>query len=350
LREILSNVLKILGTRSIDTNEQLVILNEYVKKHKMINDDAIWKIIFNYDGLRRRRVFEHMVDTDGVGLVFHFSCTLKEKQNTPKKQNKTKGRVIGLDPGRSNIIYAEDSDTGDTYRLTRKQWYRESGMTKHFERRSKRNVSMWHVHDAMSKASYRSPRQHDLHMYQQTIIRHYNKLWEFGLQKIHKKEKFRVHSLRQKCLDRFFTRFGDDPIIAYGAANIHPTGKGEMSVPIKHVYNRCCSRFRTEKVDEYLTTVIHSKCGNRTRSVVERSRGSVRGLRWCSTCRELVSRDRNACKNIIDIYISDKRPKYLCRVSNPVVSRNVSHRIHKRDGRQAAVTTGNSITESLIGK
>ena len=40
-------------------------------------------------------------------------------------------------------------------------------------------------------------------------------------------------------------------------------------------------------------------------------RGKTRELRWCSTCRELVSRDRNACENIRRIHVEEERPKYL---------------------------------------
>lgn len=41
----------------------------------------------------------------------------------------------------------------------------------------------------------------------------------------------------------------------------------------------------------------------------------IRGLRWCSTCRELASRDRNARKNIYYAYEAEsqglERPSYL---------------------------------------
>jgi hypothetical protein len=39
----------------------------------------------------------------------------------------------------------------------------------------------------------------------------------------------------------------------------------------------------------------------------------TRGSRWCPTCSELVSRDRNACKNIFRVYETEERPRFLCR-------------------------------------
>jgi hypothetical protein len=129
-----------------------------------------------------------------------------------------------------------------------------------------------------------------------------------------KKEKKILLKLKEKCLDRFFNQFqekGEErPIIAYGAANINPTGKGELSVPIRYVYDKCSQKYKTIKVDERNTTLMHYKCQKPTIGV-ENDKGNIRGLRWCSICRELVSRDQNACKNIALIYESTERPNYL---------------------------------------
>jgi len=42
-------------------------------------------------------------------------------------------------------------------------------------------------------------------------------------------------------------------------------------------------------------TIMHYKCKKITIGV-KNSQGNIRGLRWCLTFRELVSRDKNACK------------------------------------------------------
>jgi hypothetical protein len=36
----------------------------------------------------------------------------------------------------------------------------------------------------------------------------------------------------------------------------------------------------------------------------------TRGSRWCPTCSELVSRDRDACKNIFRVYEAEDRPRF----------------------------------------
>lgn len=171
------------------------------------------------------------------------------------------------------------------------------------------------VYDAMSKTPTRSINETDWYNYQKLVSRHYDRLWEMNATEKLRREDFKVKRLKEKCLDRFFNRFregeGGEPIIAYGAATMNPSGKGELAVPVKYVYKKCCQRYETEKEDEKYSTQMHHKCQQKTYEVKIGSR-EIRGLRWCSTCGELVSRDKNACKNIAFSYREERRPMYLC--------------------------------------
>jgi len=124
-----------------------------------------------------------------------------------------------------------------------------------------------------------------------------------------------VSCLKEKCLDKFlnvFKRKGEeDLVVAYGASCFHHTGKGELSVPVKYVYKKCCQKYKTEKENEKYSTIMHHKCKETLMGVKTGSR-EIRGLRWCPTCRELVSRDENASINIKISYKSGERPTYLC--------------------------------------
>ena len=284
-----------------------------------MNDD-IWKIIFNYDGLRRRRKFSHQVETDGEKICFHFQVN-KKKHNKGKrrcrnkKKKNTNKRVISIDPGRSNLITAYDEEKKCFYRLTRRQYYRASGMKKRTKRANIRNLEMKGVYEAMSRTSTRSIHDKDWFEYQMLITRHYDKLWEFKTRRVWRKDAFRVACLKQKCLDTFFNKFKvkgrPEPMVVYGAATFNPTGKGELAVPVKYVYKKCCEKYMTEKEDEKYTTLMHHKCKGMTKGVMIEGR-EINGLRWCETCRELVSRDRNASVNIEKAWRSEERPDYLC--------------------------------------
>jgi len=111
-------------------------------------------------------------------------------------------------------------------------------------------------------------------------------------------------------LDRIYSSFFV-LVIAYGGATMNPTGKGELSVPVKYIYKKCSERYTTRKVDEKYLTLMHFKC-QKTTIAVRKEYEYTRGLRWCPTCRELVCRDKNACKNIGMVFQSEERPRYLC--------------------------------------
>ena len=282
--------------------------------------DAVWKAVFNYDGLRRRRRFNHQVDTNGTKACFHFQTTKKTHSNRKKRVNQRRKkqphtRIISIDPGRSNLITAYDEAKDTFYRLTRREYYKSSGMVERNRNATRRNLRMKHVYEAMSKTPTRSIEEKDWYNYQMIVTRWYDDLWGFKTMKVWRKEEMKVSIFKEKCLDRFFSRFKDEnlpePVVAYGAATFNPTGKGELAVPVKHVYQKCCQKYKTVKEDERYSTKMHHKCQGETTRVEVGTR-RVRGLRWCSTCRELVPRDPNACKNIMASFKAEERPAYLC--------------------------------------
>jgi len=311
LKEILNNVLK-------KANRENISYPSWIKE-KIKNKDMclnIWKSVFNYNGLRRQMTFSNRVETDGVKINFHFQITNKKKNKKTKRKNqKSKSnRVISIDPGRSNLITAYDNEKDKYFILTRKYYYRACGMKSLVRKNNLLNLKIKGILESMSKTTTKSINDNDWFNYQQIIIRNYDTLWSLYTTEEKKKDSFNTKRLKEKCLDRFFNQFqekGEEkPIIAYGGAIINPTGKGELSVPIKYVYDKCKQKYKTIKVDEKNTTLMHHKCQKQTIGV-ENDKGNIRGLRWCSICRELVSRDQNACKNIRLIYESIKRPNYL---------------------------------------
>lgn len=334
LCELLKNV--ILRSRKRGWHDQIPrFIIDAVESNKM--SDMVWKSVFNYEGLRRRREFGNQVETDGVSVCFHFTYTKKRmsraKRRFRSKQKRKHSHVITVDPGRSNIIFAHSVGTSQYYKLTRKQYYTESGMTHRFQKKQKDLASLTYIYNQLSNAPARSVCQMDWFKYQSIITQYYDILWSKHTQTKHKRAALRVYALKQKCLDRFFNRFLDEegkrPLVVYGAASMNPTGKGELSVPVQHVYKKCSQRFTTIKTDECMTTVMHHKCQQRTKPVYDCGIfENVRGLRWCPTCRELVSRDKNPCHNLAAIYHASERPKYLRRASTKP-DRDASHKINR---------------------
>jgi hypothetical protein len=110
----------------------------------------------------------------------------------------------------------------------------------------------------MASTPHRSARDADWYNYQKLVATHWQKLWGHHVSKADRRDGLRVHALKAKCLDRFFNKFvipnGAHPKIAYGGASLNPTGKGELTVPVKFVYRKCCERFSTTMVNEDITS------------------------------------------------------------------------------------------------
>jgi hypothetical protein len=136
-------------------------------------------------------------------------------------------------------------------------------------------------------------------------------LWKEKLRKVHANERFRVYGLKHRSIDCFLNsmyRGKEKPILAYGSANINPTGKGEVTVPVKYIKRACDQKFEVFPVDEFRTSKVCYKCGELLDEVkFEGEKFPVRGLRWCKTktCScELMDRDFNAAKNILNRYLN----------------------------------------------
>lgn len=321
LRELIWNVVQKVEQEGLSIPEWL---KEKVKKKEMTLE--VWKAIFNYEGLRRRMTFSNRIETDGTKICFHFQVSGKRRKKkgrrktSNKQQNKNKKkRIISIDPGRVNLITAYDAENGKYYKLTRKYNYRACGMKAVVKKNNERNLRLKEIYESMSQHPTKSIKDSDWYHYQKVIISHYDTLWEHHATEEVRREDFRVKRLKEKCLDRFLNQFRvkgeSDPLLIYGAAKINPTGKGELSVPVKYMYNKCTYRYQTIKYDERNTTLMHRKCKEKTLAVKKGQR-NIGGLRWCSTCRELVSRDRNACENInhgwnVENKEGKERPRYL---------------------------------------
>ncbi len=110
------------------------------------------------------------------------------------------------------------------------------------------------------------------------------------------------------------------PVIAYGSANFACSGRGEVSVPVKYVKEKCKQYFETVDVDEFRTSLICPDCDQPLCKVVKEVNDDnkvrqIRGLRRCSStvCRKnrisFKNRDLVGAKNILRCLVLKERPR-----------------------------------------
>ena len=318
LYSMLSEVFNRLGEKSPEWIHEVALLEKTQAIHQY--RDLMWTNLVDYSGLSRYE-FTHRVVTDGVQATFVFQGPKSQSDEKldlasilQRVDSQQILRVIAIDPGRTNLITAYDPLCGRFYTFSRRSYY--SGISNNLERIRRWERQLQDVNEALSMFSLRSTDLDVCRGYRRVYFEVYNRLWSARIQRKRSKESFRVFSVKQSILDRFFMSFMKGglpkPIIAYGTAQMRAGGRGELSVPVKRVYNVCKRFYSTFQVNEHLTTQCHSECGSRMHPVKkEQAEKPVRGLKYCPVCHQFVNRDRDACKSIYHAATFETRPFYL---------------------------------------
>lgn len=323
-----------------------------------------WESVFNLSSVRHKGEFAYMVQTDGVSVCIHYHIPKRQEKTTGVKEYKKGHRVIGLDPGRCNLLYGiEKTDDGNIkkYQLKRSQYYTESGM-----KRAVLKTKSWEKEIEQEELIYRqvSLKTTSVAKYTEFLTNYksiYTKLWGYKTLKKWGRSRFRVYRLKRKCLDKFFQSMckkGEQrPTIAYGAAKFNPTNKNELSAPTTYLSRKCSRYYITVMVDEYNTTKMCNGCGNRLHGVKypitttegKRSYREVRGLKWCSStrCRNFLNRDKNAALNIRRIFM-EGRPHCLSRNCSGRAKGKYSLLINQPLGVQDERKIMKSVSEEVI--
>ena len=287
--------------------------------------EMVWRRTLTLDGLVRGREFNRYIQTDGHTIIVHFVAKKKdieERQRRAKKHKKDgtgPSRVIGIDPGRVNMVAAVEMVDGRVVRhatLTRGVHYQ--GLKGSIARRTRWDVPLLGVFSRLAKGSVRTTCPVKSFEYRRAILDNYSRLWDNKTSFKRGRDRLFAYSVKRRGMDKFFSDLRGDrtmpaPRVMYGAASIRPNGKGEtLTVPVKGVLAACRRFFEVEMVNEYLTTKTHARCGGRMNPVKRRGESyAVRGVCWCPTCKQFVNRDRNAAENMCSLSAEGPRPSHL---------------------------------------
>lgn len=325
--------------RSCDlTAESLYITN---KDGKQVTNqhliDQLWTKYFRTSGSGDRN-FSGTIDSDGIALNIHY---LRPKNHLGTKEKEEFivdsdiHRVVGVDTGRVVIACCgEQLEDGSIreYRLTRSQYYRESGS---FD--AIRHSNTWNngkdIKPVLEELSQNSPKGVSLSRflkYIEVYVEHKDVLWTEYLKSRWPRQRLRTYGGKKRVFAKFFNKIENDcpigkqTIMAYGSAKFAPGGKGEISVPTTRVYKEFCYRFPTIPTDEFRSTRVHWEDDSLLAAVGQwkksdkqiRTKEAIRGLLWCHSTNQykgkLVNRDLNAALNMRRIVLFG-RPDALNR-------------------------------------
>lgn len=304
---------------TIDTSSMMGILQELeiIKDSKSVLQDELWNSIINTNHVKgKNKKFTGTIDTDGVVVNIHFQRPKVIKETSNKETDFQNKRIIGVDPGRTNIFTMAEIDKDNMtirkYKLTRNQYYSESGMIK-----ARKNTQKWNlrVRKDLEKMSQHSPKSTNLFKFLQYIsimTKVQGRLWKEYLKKRWRRQRFRLYGGKKRVFAKFLNILGPshDVVLAFGSAKFAPGGKGEVSVPTTRAFKECSSRFDIEVVDEFRTSKINYKDDQildlvAIKSIKDAKISQIRGLLWChsmdntsQSTGKFVDRDINAALNI----------------------------------------------------
>jgi hypothetical protein len=311
----------------------LKVFNELGKAH--------WESILRINKLvGKGKEFTGTIETDGVAVNVHFQRPKNRvdifQEEAPQLFDENLN-VVGVDPGRTNILYmvrkAEDGSFR-SMKLTRSEYYQQAGILQ-----ARKQTEHWSrtIRPSLVKLSNASPKGVCL----KTFLTYWDvfqeteaSLWTEYLKRRWAAQRLRLYGGKKRVFANFLNRVeascpkDKKTVMAFGSAKFAPGGKGEVSVPTSRAFKECSYRFPTISVDEFRTSrVFHGDLSTLldcvgTKDTNNKKETRLRGLLWCCSTNItknkphpglFVNRDLNAAINIRQCALLPKRPPMLDR-------------------------------------
>ena len=343
------------------------------KKH----EDKIWKFFFRTEKKVFRKTdfsFHHMISTDGVGVSILFirddlvgkrlpnakkgvskELYIDELNDYSALQNK---KIIGIDPGKSDLIYCVDDASKDAnvFRYSQDQRRKETKMKKYnniilgMKTNKIQGKSVIDYETELSLYNRKTLCMDKFKAYINEKNRINHILFDFYSKHLFRKLKFGRHinikRNEQKMMSDFRTMYGnpDEVVICIGDWEQRQQMKYKeptLGIGMRSLLRK--NKYKVYLVDEFRSSCKCSKCdgGVCEKFMVRKNPRPnkddmrlVHGLLHCKNgCGEW-NRDRNGSSNIYKIAYQAihklERPSYLCRTSNQAVLTNCyKQNIHK---------------------
>jgi hypothetical protein len=334
-----------------------------MKEYKIVDKneltkEQIWNSIFNLNNRifmkKKKHKFHYMILTDGIGCSLMFSKEnykrgMKQKKNkveeqyihkldSPKKKELLEKKLIGIDPGKSDLLYCID-EKGTKFRYTQNQRRFETKKKKFNKIRQKegetiienKSLSKWE--EELSEYNSKTLEFDEFKKYLEAKNKISKKIIIKYREEIYRKLKFKTfintQSSEANMLNNLKKKFRCDPSkTVIGIGDYEETHHRKYHEPVKGKGFRKLLRrggYELYLVNEYRTSCRCSWCGKQEiEGECEKFREKphengktylVHGLLRCKTCWRMWNRDVNGSQNILQVVRNELegkgRPKHL---------------------------------------
>ena len=326
------------------------------------HEEKIWNLLFNIKKFEKKNkcIFKNEIMTDGkaVSITFEKPLNKLEYKNHEvktkkqiKKDNSKKNideihnlnikdydNILGLDPGRTSIFVATDTN-GRTVEYKSKKYYDRAKF-----RENGRKIKTWtHRNDEIKEIikiipTNRSSSIDLLEKYNRSILENVDKLFNFyGSVRIRNcKMKNYIYSqkeLRSMCSSISGGKeYNNKVLVGFGNWSATDNGgiiKKVQAGPVMKLKKMLKQYCKVVDVDEYKTSKVHNVCKGCTlkhhymtvKKDDEIHRKKIHSVLFCTnkSCNGItMNRDMNASKNILDILLNEivkkERPESFNRI------------------------------------
>ena len=315
--------------------------------------------LFNFNNLniRKNLIFTGHFETDGIGCSLQFynikhKITKKKEDNDNndllyldklkrKDLNKLKDKkIIGIDPGKYNILYMTDGYNKLRYTIHQRKY--ENGIFKRNNFINKIKSKNKEIEEIETKLSYFNSKTNNFNNFKlwlENKYKYFDKLYSFYNINEFKRLKMEIYQKTKqselKLVNNIKNKFGNDLILVFGDWSDEQGYRTGETSTCKGIKKRLSKIFNSYLVDEYNTSKLCCKCGNKLEHYKDKFR-----LLICKDCKirtqyhykyydmnvnclkeqkitfksQIFTRDLNSCLNIIKLseyIINNKKEKIL---------------------------------------
>ena len=321
--------------------------NKETKKQDNQLVENMYNELFNFDKLhiRKNLIFSGHFETDGIGCSLQFYNLNKLNSNKKKNSNDDlkylneidnpglyrNKKIIGIDPGKYNILYM--SDGYNKLRYTIKQRKHETGIYKRnnfINSLKAKNPEISKIETELSKYNSKSVYYETFKNWLIQKYKYFDELYEFYNNNTIRRLNMEIYQGKQKSehnlIRNIKNTFGNNLILVFGDWSNEPgikTGETTTNIEIKRKLSK---EFKSYKIDEFNTSKLCCKCGHELKHYKDRNNEEVFRLLICEDCKsrdqihykyfdesvvnsknistfknQIFTRDLNSCLNIIHL-------------------------------------------------
>jgi len=316
------------------------------KKGKTIKQDNnliqnMFNELFNFNKLniRKNLIFTGHFETDGIGCSLQFynikhKITKKKEDNDLIYLNKLKKeelnnlkdkKIIGIDPGKYNILYM--SDGYDKLRYTIHQRKYESGILKRNNFINKiKSEEIREIETYLSSFNSKTNYYNNFKLWLENKYKYFDKLFSFYNNNKFRRLKMEIYQKKiqseNKLVNNIKNKFGNNLILIFGDWSDEQGYRTGETSTCKGIKKKLSKYYESYLVDEYNTSKLCCKCGNKLEHYKDKFR-----LLICKDCKtrtqyhykyydknvkclkeqnitfksQIFTRDLNSCLNIIKL-------------------------------------------------